>query len=317
MSLRWLRVRLRLGLQARGPKNRVAGQFVRKRAKRAIFVVHRTHHFARLAPIPRFAKKRSLGMTIQTDRKIAMSDHAEKVWVTLNGLPLTFEFEWPFHKSTSGADFWVLHGDIRIANSDGLHAPVAVNLSATVREVLPSLDPKDAEAPVINALRKEIDRKQIEFAKSGKLLPVAFSSRHYDFKRQKWVFGKAADDVIATFLERKVYWQTATTESAKASPFGSAQGMLLAKHARNGAPGYKRGAAGVWIGDPAEAQYLETTPGHLLEVAGRLAAAEGLIRMDGQWAEATSALMDHAGKFEGARQAALEELDRKHAFERG
>ena len=58
-------------------------------------------------------------------------------------------------------------------NSDGLHAPVAVNLSATVREVLASLDPKDAEAPVINALRKEVDRRQIEFVKSAKLKPGA------------------------------------------------------------------------------------------------------------------------------------------------
>jgi len=137
------------------------------------------------------------------------NSEAGKIWVTISGLPLTFNFEWPFHKSTSGADFWVLHGDIRIAGTE-LHARVAVNLSATVREVLPSLEPKDAEAPVVNALRKEIDRKQIEFAKSGKLLPVAFSSRHYDFKRQKWMFGKAADDVIAEFIERKVYWQTKT-----------------------------------------------------------------------------------------------------------
>src|SRR5271154_2231516 len=130
----------------------------------------------------------------------------KKIWVTLTGLPLTIALEWPFHRSTSGADFWVLHGDIRLENSDGLHAPMAVNLSATVREVLASLEPKDAEAPVINALRKEVDRKQIEFVKSGKLKPVAFSSRHYDFKRGKWVFGKATDEAIAEFLERKVYW---------------------------------------------------------------------------------------------------------------
>ena len=128
--------------------------------------------------------------------------------MTLTGLPLTIELEWPFHRSTSGADFWVLHGDVRLEGSDGLHAPMAVNLSATVREVMPSLEPKDAEAPVINALRKEVDKRQIEFLKSGKLKPVAFSSRHYDFKRQKWVFGKAADDAIATFIERKVYWET-------------------------------------------------------------------------------------------------------------
>lgn len=103
-----------------------------------------------------------------------MSD-AQKIWMTLTGLPLEIELQWPFHQSTSGADFWVLHGDLRIVGTE-LHALVSVNLSQTVREVLPSLELGDAEAPVINALRKEVDRRQIEFARSGKLLPVAFSS---------------------------------------------------------------------------------------------------------------------------------------------
>src|SRR5271165_3399913 len=179
-----------------------------------------------------------------------------KIWVTLKGLPLTIRLEWPFHPSTSGADFFVLHGDIRLEGSEGLHAPVAVNLSQTVREVMPSLEPKDAEAPVINALRKEVDRRQIEFLKSGKLLPVSFSSRHYVFKRQQWVFGKASDEVMAEFVERKVYWETKLGTS-KSPPLDSAQGMLLAKDARNGAPG-SEDATRVWIGDPAEAQYLQT-----------------------------------------------------------
>ena len=116
----------------------------------------------------------------------------KNIYVSLSGLPLTFEFKWPFHKSTSGADFWVLHADLQLQNTAGLHAPVAVNLSATVREVVPSLEPKDIEGPVINSLRKDVDRRQLEFVKSGKLVPVHFSSRHYDFKRSKWVFGKAS-----------------------------------------------------------------------------------------------------------------------------
>src|ERR1700756_5443688 len=139
-----------------------------------------------------------------SDAKIS----GQRVYVTLTGLPLLIDLKYPFHKSGSGADFWVLHGDVQLGGSDGLHAPVAVNLSATVREVLPSLEPEDAEAPVINALRKEVDRRQIEFVKSGKLKPVPFSSRHYDFKRGQWVFGKATDEVMATFLERKVFWET-------------------------------------------------------------------------------------------------------------
>jgi hypothetical protein len=215
-----------------------------------------------------------------------------KVWVTLSGLPLTIKLDWPFHQSTSGADFWVLHGDIRLEGSDGLHAPVAVNLSQTVKEVMPSLDPKDAEAPVINALRKEVDRRQIEFLKSGKLQPVPFSSRHYDFKRQQWVFGKASDDAMAEFVERKVFWET----------------KLL--HA--GSEG-----ARVWIGDPTEAQYMQTHPAHLVEVTCRLVGAQGLLRIDGDWAEATTGLMNQAERFEKARRVGVEELEKKHAFERG
>ncbi|HLW86606.1 MAG TPA: hypothetical protein VKR60_15420 [Candidatus Sulfotelmatobacter sp.] len=258
---------------------------------------------------------------------------AKKIWMTLTGLPLTIRLEWPFHKSTSGADFWVLHGDIRLENPDGLHAAVAVNLSMTVREVMPSLEPMDAEAPVINALRKEVDRRQIEFVKSGKLLPVAFSSRHYDFKRQKWVFGRAGDDVIAEFVARKVYWETrlalASEKIAESKP------SLLAGDARNGAPGAEKvsesksksppsrkgrekdGApARVWICDPTEAQYLQTTPEHLLEIAG-LVAGEGLIRMDGECAGATAELMEQASRFETAMRTAVEELEKKYAFERG
>src|SRR5216110_3300887 len=152
---------------------------------------------------------------------------AKKIYVTLSGLPLSFHLEWPFRKSTSGADFWFLHADIRLENSEGLHAPVAVNLSATVREVIPSMEPKDVEGPVINALRKEVDRRQLEFVKSGKLVPVQFSSRYYDFKRNKWVFGKASDEAIATLITRKVFWHS------------------------------RLSSGNVWVGDPAEALYVE------------------------------------------------------------
>ncbi|MGA2391682.1 MAG: hypothetical protein ABSF97_22210 [Candidatus Sulfotelmatobacter sp.] len=234
-------------------------------------------------------------------------ENQKKIWVTLTGLPLTIELEWPFHRSTSGADFWVLHGDIGLESSEGLHAPVAVNLSATVREVMASLEPKDAEAPVINALRKEVDQRQLEFVKSGKLKPVAFSSRHYDFKRQKWVFGKAADDEIATFVERKVYWETKLRSTSPPS---------RTEREKDGAPAASVEEK-VWIGDPTDAQYLETTPAHLLEIAGRLVAGDGLVRMDGEYAEPTAALLGQAERFEAAMRTAAEELEKKHAYERG
>ncbi len=210
----------------------------------------------------------------------------KKIYVSLSGLPLSFELKWPFHKSTSGADFHVLHTNIRLESAEGLHAPVAVNLSETLREVMPSLEPKDAEAPVINALRKDVDRRQIEFVKSGKLVPVHFSSRHYDFKRNVWVFGKATDEDMSRLIARKVYWQT----------------KLI------GGP--------VWVGDPTDALYVQTTVEHLLQEAGKL-AAQGLIKLERDRATATPALMNQSAKFEVDAQAALEELEKKHAYERG
>jgi hypothetical protein len=211
----------------------------------------------------------------------------KKIYVTRSGLPLSIRIEWPFRKSTSGADFFFLHADIRLENSDGmLHAPVAVNLSATVHEVLPSLDPKDAEGPVINTLRKEVDRRQLEFVKSGKLVPVQFSSRHYDFKRNKWQFGAASDEEMSLLLARRVYWQTRLVGGK------------------------------VWVGDPTEAVYVESSPQHLLELARKL-EAQGLIKMDGEWATASPELMGQAEKFEGDMRTALEELEKKHAYERG
>lgn len=217
-----------------------------------------------------------------------MTNQAETkaVYMSLEGLPLTFELEWPFRRSTSGSDFYVLHGVIRVEASGGLHAPVSVNLSATLREVMPSLEPKDAAAPVINALRKEVDRKQVEFLKSGKLLPVNFSSRHYDFKRGRWVFEKASEEQIATFLQRKIYWQTRTSGGE------------------------------VWVADETEAQYLDTTAHHLSEVAGGL-AKQGWWKMERAYATASDQLLAEAGRFEADLKKALEALEQKHAFERG
>jgi hypothetical protein len=224
-----------------------------------------------------------MAMAMDDDKSGATSS---RVYVTRSGLPLMIDLEWPFHKSGSGADFWVLHGDIKLGNSEGLHAPVAVNLTLTVQEVLPSLEAKDVEAPIINALRKEVDRRQLEFLKSGKLVPVQFSSRYYDFKRNKWVFGKASDEEVALLITRKVFWQT------------------------------KLAGGNVWVGDPAEALYVENTVSHVLEIARQLAES-GLMTLEGEWASANASLMAQAEKFESDMKTALAELEKKHAFEDG
>jgi hypothetical protein len=210
---------------------------------------------------------------------------SKTIYVTRTGLPLSFKLEWPFRHATSGADFDVLHTAITLENSGGLRALVAVNLSATLREVLPSLEPKDTEGPVINALRKEVDHKQTEFVKSGKLVPLPLSSRHYSFKLKQWVFGKATDEEIALLIERKVYWQSRLVGGE------------------------------VWLGDPIEALYLDTTIDHIVEVAGL--AQQGLFTLVRHHATALPALMEQKDRFESEMAEALQQLEEKHAFERG
>jgi hypothetical protein len=214
------------------------------------------------------------------------SSSTKTIYVTRTGLPLSFQFDWPFRHATSGADFDVLHAEITLENSGNLRALVAVNLSATLREVLPSLDQKDTEAPVINALRKDVDRMQIEFLKSAKLVPLHFSSRHYDFKRNQWAFGKATEEETVRMIERKAFWQT------------------------------KLVGGDVWLGDTTEALYLETTSDHVAEVAAGL-AQRGLFTMARRYATALPALMQQQERFEKEMAKAVHQLEEKHAFERG
>jgi hypothetical protein len=211
---------------------------------------------------------------------------SKTIYVTRSGLPVSFKFDWPFRRSTAGADFYSLHAELTLECSENLRALVAVNLSATLREVLPSLEPKDTEAPVINALRKDIDTKQIEFLKSAKLVPLPFSSRQYDFTRKQWTFGKADDEEIAHLLERKVYWQT----------------RLL--------------GGDVWLGDATEAMYLQTSTDHLAEVAANL-AQRGMFTLARRYATALPTLMNQKDRFEQAMADAVRKLEEKHAFERG
>jgi hypothetical protein len=41
------------------------------------------------------------------------------------------------------------------------------------------------------------------------------------------------------------------------------------------------------------------------------------LRIEGEYAQATQPLMNQAERFEATRRAAVEELEKKHAFERG
>ena len=215
-------------------------------------------------------------------------------YITLSGLPLRIELEWPFHPSQSGADWFSLHGRVWLADGreghpdSGLHADVAVNLTLVIKEALPSLEPAHAESAVINAVRKELDVRQLELVKSGKRQPVPVSSRQYDFKRKRMVFARADDEHLREFLMRKAWWTAA----------------------RLG------GDACICLADPFDLEYLNTTAEQILAAAQRL-AAEGLIAIDREQACATGALVARSGEILAALQAALDKLEAKHAYERG
>jgi len=119
------------------------------------------------------------------------------------------------------------------------------------------------------------------------MVPVNFNSRLYDFKRQRWAFGQATDEQITEMLARKAYWS---------SRYGI--------------------AAALWIGDPVEVMYVDSTPENLVALAKKL-AAKNLLSLDEDRARPTQALMAQSSKFEADMQAALQALEQKHSFERG
>jgi hypothetical protein len=214
-----------------------------------------------------------------------MSDQ-KLIYVTIHGIPLSFKLEWPFHPSTSGADYHVLHGNVILEDDSGLHAPVAVHMSQTVKEALPSVDEKGAFGPAINAIRKATDTKDIEFLKSDKRQPIPLSSRAFSLMTRQFTFQNPSDDQLIAYLKRSIYWRT------------------------------KLGEKKINLADPVEALYLTRTPEQVV-AAGKKLAENKLITLEGNSAVAADALMSQAGSIEAETQSALGEINAKHAFERG
>ena len=101
-------------------------------------------------------------------------------YVTLAGLPLAFgQFQWPFHRSTSGAD--TLHRAWRDSpggrGAHNLHAKIAASVTLTFAEIVPAMEQPYAETFIYNAVRKTVDMGQLEFLKSGNRQPVPVTTR--------------------------------------------------------------------------------------------------------------------------------------------
>ena len=201
-------------------------------------------------------------------------------YVTLGGLPLAFgKFQWPFHSSTSGADTHIVHGEIRLEDGrdHGLHAKISASVTLTFAEIVPAMEQPYAETFVYNAVRKTVDMGQLEFVKSGNRQPVPVTTRYYSRWQKKFLFTETDDQERLRYLLSKVYWLS----------------------------GVLGGNKPVWIADPRDAQYLNTTEADLLRMAGH-EAGEGLLVLDGEFAAATPALMARATEYQAMLEAALD-----------
>jgi hypothetical protein len=200
-------------------------------------------------------------------------------YVTLGGLPLAFgKFQWPFHRSTSGSDTYIVHGEISLADggTHNLHAKIAASVTVTFAEIVPAMEQPYAETFVYNAIRKTVDFGQLEFLKSGNRQPVPVTTRFYSRWQKKFLFTETDDQERLRYLLSKVYWLSGVLGDSKP----------------------------VWIADPRDAQYLNTTEADLLRMAGQ-EASEGLMTLNGEYAAATPQLMARAAEYEAARDAAL------------
>jgi hypothetical protein len=159
-------------------------------------------------------------------------------------------------------------------------------MSQTVKEALPSVDEAGSLAPAINAIRKAADTKDIEFLKSDKRQPIALSSRAFSIVSRKFTFQNPTDDQLYGYLKRSIYWRT------------------------------KLGAKSIELEDPVEELYLARTGDQIFEVAKKL-AAEKFITLSGSVATATPALMAESPHFEADAKKTFDELNAKHAYERG
>ncbi|MGA2904994.1 MAG: hypothetical protein ABSD98_14265 [Candidatus Korobacteraceae bacterium] len=224
--------------------------------------------------------------------------------VTLHGLPVRIELQWPFHRSEGGSDWYVVHGTLRLNDGGPLHADVALNLAQTIREVLPSLDGDLAFWVAVNTARKTLDDKDLELLKSGKRQPVAMSSRCYSIRHQHFTFVTATPEQVEEFVARKVFWESGP---------GAAASPLLAR----GGEGSERQP--VLIADPCDAQYLGAADPNMVDrlvAAAKDLAARGMIELAGDYARASDGLLARRDEFVAAKDHALEELHLKHAFER-
>jgi len=196
-------------------------------------------------------------------------------FVTLTGVPIEItELKWPFHQSTSGSDWFILHGRVDLLESaENLHAEVAIGMTQTMKEALGSLEPERVESIVVNAIRKTIDNGQLAFLKSGKLQPTHVTSRFYSFAAKKIQFPSQSEQDVSELIKRRVFWLGVQ--------------------------------APIEVAHPYDCQYVNMPGEKMIELAQQL-ASKGLIQLDGDHATPTEALKKEAPALHAAKQKGVE-----------
>jgi len=202
-------------------------------------------------------------------------------YVTLAGLPVSMrDFKWPLHLSTSGADTFLVHGTVGLEDGSNspLHAKISAALTVTFAEIVAAPEQPFAEGFIYNAIRKTLDQGQLELLKSGNRQPVPVTTRYYSRWQKKFVFADTTEAQRREFIALKAYWLSAVLG----------------------------GNEPVWMADPRDAQYLNTTVDEMRKDVQQQAAA-GLLKtsMDAEFASATPKLIEHADMYRHKLEDAL------------
>jgi hypothetical protein len=202
-------------------------------------------------------------------------------YLTLHGLPLSFDkFTWPFHASNSGADTFLVHGEVRLEDGEPsvLHAKVAASMTVTFAEIVKAPEQPFAEGFIFNAVRKTMDQGQLELVKSGNRQPVPVTTRYYSPWQKKFNFNDTKEPQRQEYLAAKVFWLSGVLGEGKP----------------------------VWLADPRDAQYLNTTVEELNKTAQAL-VKEGLVHLaaDKEFAAPTEALMERRARYTAELAQAL------------
>lgn len=192
-------------------------------------------------------------------------------YLTMIGIPLSFgRFAWPFHQSTSGADTSIVHGEIRLEDGSEaiLHAKIAASMTVTFQEVVVPEQPF-AEGFIYNAVRKTLDQGQLELVKSGNRQPVPVTTRYYSARQKKFVFNDTTAEQRKAFLASKAYWLS----------------------------GVLGGGQPVWLLDPRDAQYLNTTVEEMQASVEALRTEGAIDRAEPEFGASTAMLMESGEGF--------------------